>query len=209
MFDGTSRRAARGRRRAAGAASDDPALAGADRAGRAPRRPDAAIRSSTLLTDHLGELLDDGFAPVVFCRYIATAALPRARSSTATLQRRDGRGRHRRAHRRGARETGRGAGRGRAAPAGRDRLPVRGHQPPGALRRGRPLRPLVEPDPPRAARGPGRPLRPEARGRPRDAALRRQQPGRRRRARGDPAQGARRSARSWACPCRCPTRATR
>ena len=37
----------------------------------------------------------------------------------------------------------------------------RGHQPPGALRRGRPLRPRLEPDPARAARGPRRPLRAE------------------------------------------------
>ena len=49
----------------------------------------------------------------------------------------------------------------RAARPRRHRLPVRRRQPPGALRRRRPLRPRLEPDPPRAARGPRRPLRPD------------------------------------------------
>ena len=61
----------------------------------------------------------------------------------------------------------------RAARAGRHRLPERGHQPPGPLRRRRPLRPGLEPDPPRAARGPRRPLRPGARHRARGHLLRR------------------------------------
>ena len=51
-------------------------------------------------------------------------------------------------------------GEARAARAGLHRLPERGHQPPGALRRRRPLRPLLEPHAPRAARGPRGPLRP-------------------------------------------------
>ena len=48
----------------------------------------------------------------------------------------------------------------RAPRAGLHRLPERGHQPAGALRRRDALRPLVEPDPARAARGPRGPLRP-------------------------------------------------
>ena len=51
---------------------DDPALAGSS------RRPSAwpasaAIRSSSCSTDHLEQLCRGRFSPVVFCRYIATA----------------------------------------------------------------------------------------------------------------------------------------
>ena len=59
------------------------------------------------------------------------------------------------------------------ARARRHRLPVGRHQPPGRLRRRRPLRPLLEPDPPRAARGPRRPLRPTERDSARRHLLRR------------------------------------
>ena len=49
------------------------------------------------------------------------------------------------------------------ARAGRHRLPVRGRQPAGAVPGRRPLRPRLEPHPPRAARGPRRPVRPDRR----------------------------------------------
>ena len=52
-------------------------------------------------------------------------------------------------------------------------------QPPGALRRGRPLRPVLEPDAARAAGGPGRPLRPAAHQGAGAHVLRRRQPDRR------------------------------
>src|SRR5690606_38286552 len=84
---------------------------------------------------------------------------------------------------------GRGGGRARAARPRRDRLPLGGDQPPGLLRRRRPLRPLVEPDAARAARGARRPLRPAE---PRGAGvadLRREQPRGRRGPRRDPSEG--------------------
>ena len=59
----------------------------------------------------------------------------------------------------------------------------RGHQPAGRLRRRRPLRPVLEPDPPRAARGPRRPLRPTRADRARRHLLRRELADRRDRAR--------------------------
>jgi len=73
--------------------------------------------------------------------------------------------------------------------AGGHRLPERGRQPAGGLRRRGPLRPALEPQPPGAARGEGGPLRAEegeGQGRP---PLREGQPGGWRRARGSPAQG--------------------
>jgi hypothetical protein len=61
-----------------------------------------------------------------------------------------------------ARSAHRGPGRRtRSVCAGLHRLPGRGRQPAGALRRGAALRPGLEPDPPRAARRPGGSLRPE------------------------------------------------
>ncbi len=54
------------------AASDDPALAKLIEQAEslAGQKGDPKLK---LLTDHLGKLLDDGFNPIVFCRYIATA----------------------------------------------------------------------------------------------------------------------------------------
>ena len=59
-----------------------------------------------LLTDHLGQLIADGFNPVVFCRYIATAHYL-GRHLAGTLPGRDGRRRHRRADLRRAQREGR------------------------------------------------------------------------------------------------------
>ncbi len=173
-----------------GAAIDDPRLAALIAQADALAASPARDPKFALLKAVLGDLLEGGFAPVVFCRYIATAEAVGA-ALAPRFQAAHGRGRDRRAAARGARDAGRGAGRRGKAPAGRDRLPVRGHQPPGLLRRGRPLRPVLEPDPPPAARGPGRPLRAEEPHRPHAPSLRREQPGRRRRARGDPPEGAR------------------
>ena len=83
--------------------------------------------------------------------------------------RRRGRGGDRDAAAGGARGPHRRADQPTPAPprAGRHRLPVRGREPAGAVPGRGPLRPGLEPDPPRAARGPGRPVRPAAADRPR------------------------------------------
>jgi len=53
-------------------ANDDPALTRLIETAEKLNNP-AADPKLKLLADHLGQLLEDGFAPVVFCRYIATA----------------------------------------------------------------------------------------------------------------------------------------
>ena len=150
----------------------------------AGRKGDPKLEAAARHTKELGEA---GYNVVVFCRFIATAhyvarhlrdhlGASRSASSPARCPR-------------GARGAG-GAARGeRGRPGpGRHRLPVGGRQPAGALRRRRPLRPVLEPDAPRAARGPGRPLRPAEPHGARHAPLRRA-PGGRRGASGHSAQG--------------------
>ena len=80
-----------------------------------------------------------------------------ARRSARASQRRE---RHRRPPARRARSPGQRTRRSATGGPGRHRLPLRRHQPPGTLRRRRPLRPALEPHPARTARRPGRPLRP-------------------------------------------------
>ena len=109
----------------------------------AGQRGDPKLRAAS---KHVAELVEAGFNVVVFCRFIATAHYvarylgenltgvavdavtgempPKEREGTCGADRR---------------------GRKRQGP-GRHRLPVGGHQPAGALRRRRSLRPLVEPD---------------------------------------------------------------
>ena len=114
------------------------------------------------LTPLINDLLARGYHPIIFCRYIPNRRLPRR-----TPARRPGfqepppadRGRHRDAAPRGTRGPRRRPHRPRrAAAADRHRLPVGGHQPAGRLHRGGPLRPGLEPHPPRTARGPRRPF---------------------------------------------------
>ena len=151
------RRRGRGRPRAA----EPPAPARPRPRGRRARRR-RATRSSKRRSSSSRSSSTDGYNPIVFCRFIPTAEYvaehlraklrrtSRSIAVTGTLPPPS------------ARSASLALGDARAARARRDRLPERGHQPPGALRRGRPLRPLLEPDPPRAARGPRRPLRPAA-----------------------------------------------
>ena len=137
------------------------------RALRRPRRraggPERDAKLAAARPRSVNELLADGYNPIVFCRFIATAEYvaehlaQRARRTTsrsppspATLPPAE----------REARIAELTERRRPAPGAGRHRLPVRGRQPAGALRRRRPLRPGLEPDPARAARGPRRPLRP-------------------------------------------------
>ena len=100
-------------------------------------------------------LLADGFHPVVFCRFVDTAEYVARHLRTALAKgARSGRGGHRPAATGRTRYAHRFPRRGRRQLRPRlHRLPVRGHQPSGPLRRGAPLRPRVEPDAARAARG--------------------------------------------------------
>ena len=136
-----SRARARGATRSP--ASSDPKLAGGDQARQGPRR--ARVQPDRLLPLHPD-------------RRLRRRAPPRARSAskaevdavTGTLAAGGARG---------ARRTS--SATPRAAGARRDRLPVsEGINLQEQLRRRRPLRPVLEPDPARAARGPRRPLRP-------------------------------------------------
>ena len=99
------------------------------------------------------------------------------------------RGGDRRADPRGPARAGGRHGRSRAAVAGCYRLPVRRRQSAAAVRYRHPLRSVLEPDAPSAARGPGRPLRPAGGIGPLGAALLARQRHRRRGARCHPAQG--------------------
>ena len=163
--DGGSRR--RARRRDGGCRS---AARRTRRARRTPWRARPGDRKLAVLITQLKALLAEGYHPIVFCRYIPTAeylaehldgklgrkAVIRAVTGTLVAAAAPGSG---------SRSWPRLAGRrsGGAPGAGRHRLPVGGGEPAAPLRRGRPLRPGVEPDPPRPARGPRRPLRPAAR----------------------------------------------
>ena len=105
-------------------------------------------------------LLGDGFHPVVFCRFIDTAEYVAPAPARRAREGRPGGAGHRPAAARRARGAHRPAHRrGRPVRARVHRLPLRRHQPPGALRCRRALRPRLEPHPPRAARGPGGPIR--------------------------------------------------
>ena len=134
------------------------------------------------------ELLAAGYNPILFCRFIPTAEyvaehlrehLSKRRKDpvevaavTGTLA--------------PAEREDRVAELAALRPPGarRDRLPVRGHQPAGRLRCRRPLRPLLEPDPPRAAGRSRRPLRPTRANRSHRHLLRGELADRRDRARG-------------------------
>ena len=121
--------------------------------------PEADVKLARLI-EMVEALLVDGYDPIVFCRFIPTAEYiaehlvkalnrrARVAAVTGTLQPAE-----RRAHR--AADLCAGPPR-----AGGNGLSVGGGQPPGALPGGGPLRPGMEPHPPRAARGPGGPLRP-------------------------------------------------
>ena len=125
------------------------------------------------------ELLNEGCRPIVFCRFIPTAEylatelrarLPKGVeviAVTGTLPHAE------------REERVRPTGESPQACSGLHRLSERGHQPPGALRRGHSLRPGVEPHAPRTARGACRPLCPAHPGRPRCDLLRCRQPDRR------------------------------
>ena len=119
------------------------------------------------LTQQVKKLLAGGDNPIVFCRFIDTAhyvAEHLVRDAGHQEGPSHGHQRHRRAAACRARASRRRPHRHRRhARPGRHRLPVRGRQPPGGLLRRRPLRPVLEPDPARAARGPRRPLSSSAR----------------------------------------------
>ena len=152
----------RGRRRQTHASLDPASACCASRA--APTRsrgPEQDAKLAKATAHRRGSCSSDGFNPIVFCRFIPTAEYVAEAAARGAAQRRRGRGRHRARCRRPSAK--------RASPslgAQPSRVLVatdclsEGHQPAGALRRGGPLRPVLEPDPPRAARGPRRPLRP-------------------------------------------------
>ena len=120
-------------------------------------KPDSKLAA---LVKSVKELLADGYDPIVFCRFIDTAeyvaehlgaALGKnvtVRAVTGTLPPPSG----------SPGSTSSAAIPGQPRP-GRHRLPLRGRQPAGELPGRRPLRPGLEPHPPRAAGGPRRPLR--------------------------------------------------
>ncbi len=104
------------------------------------------------LVEEVRHLVQDGFRPVVFCRYIATAHYVGAELKKNPDRREYAcRRGHRRAHLRSARRTRRGAWgprRTSRARVGGHRLSVRRRQPSELVRRGGPLRPHLESDPP-------------------------------------------------------------
>ena len=122
----------------------------------------ARTASSPRVTKEVKALLADGYDPIVFCRFIDTAEYvaehlaQRARQRTSTVAAVTGALPPAEREHRIAELTGQP----RRARPGRHRLPVRGRQPAGRLPGRRPLRPGLEPHPPRAARGPRRPVRP-------------------------------------------------
>ncbi|MEI2746342.1 MAG: SNF2-related protein [Ottowia sp.] len=107
------------------------------------------------LIRHIDLLVKDGYHPVVFCRYIATAhyvaehlkaAFPKATIEAVTGELTPEE----------RRERVEDMDRRRPAHSGRHRLPLRRHQPATSVHRCRPLRPGLEPHPPRTARRPRR-----------------------------------------------------
>jgi len=113
------------------------------------------------LIRHIDLLVKDGYHPVVFCRYIARSL--RGQTPQGRLPQGHHRGRDRRAHARRTPREGGGHDRRRPAHFGRHRLPLRRHQPAAPVHRCRPLRPGLEPHPPRTARRPRRSFRPAGR----------------------------------------------
>lgn len=109
-------------------------------------------------------LVRDGYSPILFCRFIPTTEYL-AGHLRGALRGVDVTAVNRPAASRRARAARRRAGQGRQARPRRHRLPERGHQSPGPLRRRGALRPVLEPHPTRAARGPRGPLRPADKGR--------------------------------------------
>ncbi len=145
---------------------------------------DAKLAAAIAVVRHL---LDDGYNPILFCRFIPTAeyvaeelrkafvgAYPRGRPEVAAVT-----GILPPADREARVEA---LGKHRAPCAGGYRLFERGHQPAAALRRRGALRPELEPDPPRTARGPRGPLRPAQAHGAHGHLLRDRQPDRRHRA---------------------------
>ena len=154
-------------------------------AARARQLEGADDKKLQLIEQTTKELLLDGYNPVIFCRFIDTAEYV-----AEHLSRRLGNGYAVAAvtgtlppDERMARIDSAGQGRGQAPRPSGDRLPVRGREPPGALPGRRPLRPRLEPDPPRTARGPRGPVRPDRARRAGGHDLRRGQRHRRDRAR--------------------------
>ena len=126
-------------------------------------RKDAKL---TKLREEIKKLLDDGFNPVIFCRFIATAkgvgaaleaqfpdcAIDVITGELPAEERRE------RVEELGASETP-------TPHPGGNRLPLRRYQPAVLLRRRGPLRFELEPDTPPTTRGARQPLRPEETGR--------------------------------------------
>ena len=157
-----------------GRPGDPPQAAGArpPRRGRRPRGgPQASGRGARGQGVPEGRLPSGGLLPLR--RYRGLRRTPSARRAPGTGPRRIG---HRPASSRRTRGAHRFPRRRRRPLRARlHRLPVGGHQPPGALRCRPALRPGVEPHAPRAARRPGGPLRAgEARGAGRHVLRRRQ-----------------------------------
>ena len=163
-------------------------------------------------SEHVAGLVEEGFNVVVFCRFIATAHYV-ARHFRETLE--------------GIAGDAIDAVTGEMVPEEREERVARigaaqgarilvatdclseGINLQGALRRRRSLRPLLEPDAPRAARGPRRSIRSAEPGGARHPHLRGRQSGGRRGAPGHPAQGGAHPRGAWRFRCRCRTRAAR